>query len=178
MVKKQREGCISGAQLLVSRAEDRGHGGIFGLTGCSRGLQGAMVWCSREHAVQAEAPTGAGIEVPPSFPMTAALYDTWGSNGSVLGVQGTQGSWSPYCLPCPHGSMCLSGSVFTFKTLGRALASSHPAADPVLARCHGELDLFPFISLCAAPASTVDQLQSRRMFQGTLTWYSQERGPG
>lgn len=71
----------------------------------------------------------------------------------------------------------LSGSVFTFKTLGRALASSHPAADPVLACCHGELDSFPFIRLCAAPASTMDQLQSRRMFRETLTWYSQERGP-
>lgn len=67
MVKKQSEGCISGAQLLISQAEGRGHGGMFVLMGCTRGLRRSTIWCSREWA---ESPTGAGIKLPPSFAMT------------------------------------------------------------------------------------------------------------
>lgn len=114
----------------------------------------------------------------------AELRQSWGTpqhcmalGGAMIQLWGYTGLRVPLLPALSPWIYLLSGSVFTFKTLGRALASSHPAADPVLARCHGELDSFPFIRLCAAPASTMDQLQSRRMFRETLTWYSQERGP-
>lgn len=45
-----REGCVSGTQLLRSQAEDRGHGGMSVLAGCtSGGCGGVAVRRARRH---------------------------------------------------------------------------------------------------------------------------------
>lgn len=97
---------------------------------------------------RAEAPTGAGSEVSPGFPVTAvpilrgalpspylrgsAVPQSLGRAGGrhcavshLVGAEmrlgGTQGSGCPRSLPRPRGSICRSGRVFTFKTPGSAL---------------------------------------------------------